>query len=130
MAWYLDTSAAVKLVRPEVGTAALHTRATRPDRVLASSLLLHTELLRAVRRAASTRLRAARDLLERVVLLGIGRDVCERAALLGTEVLRSLDAVHLASALTLAEDLEGVVTYDARLAEGAEALGLVVTAPV
>ena len=45
-------------------------------------------------------------------------------------MLRSLDAIHLASALALAEDLEGIVTYDARLAEGAEALGLVVIASV
>ena len=66
---------------------------------------------------------------EQVVLLDAGWDVCERAGLLGPGGMRSLDALHLASALTLAGDLEGIVTYDVRLRDAALAMGLSVVAP-
>ncbi|MBK5250721.1 MAG: VapC toxin family PIN domain ribonuclease, partial [Actinomycetales bacterium] len=44
-------------------------------------------------------------------------------------LLRSLDAVHLAAALSLGDDLEGIVTYDDRLAEAAQANGVPVASP-
>jgi predicted nucleic acid-binding protein len=97
--------------------------------VLASSLLLHTELLRATRRGRPDLLAQARDLLAHVVLIDLGWEVCERAAMLDPAGMRSLDALHLASALTLAEDLEGIVTYDTRLRDAAQARGLLVHAP-
>jgi predicted nucleic acid-binding protein len=131
VALYLDTSAAVKLVQQEDGSDALRELITEvPARVLASSLLLHTELLRATRRGRPDLLDRARDLLDHVVLLDIGWEVCDRAGLLGPSGMRSLDALHLASALTLAEDLEAIVTYDARLRDAALELGLSVLTPV
>lgn len=129
MAHYLDTSAAVKLVQQEDGSDALAAWLASGERVLASSLLLHTELLRATRRGRPDLLGQARALLEHVVLLDVGWDVCERAGLLGPGELRSLEALHLASALTLAADLEGIVTYDVRLRDAALAMGLTVVAP-
>jgi predicted nucleic acid-binding protein len=130
VALYLDTSAAVKLIQEEHGSDALRGwLADRPRSVLASSVILHTELLRATRRGRPDLLANARDLLEHVVLLDVGWEVCERAGLLDPDGMRSLDALHLASALALAEDLEGVLTYDLRLQDGAEALGLTVIAP-
>jgi predicted nucleic acid-binding protein len=131
VALYLDTSAAVKLVQEEDGSLALHSWLLgQPGSVLASSLLLHTELLRATRRGRPDLLAQARDLLAHVVLIDLGWEVCERAAMLDPAGMRSLDALHLASALTLAEDLEGIVTYDTRLADAALTLGLQVHAPV
>jgi hypothetical protein len=65
-----------------------------------------------------------------LVLLTLSTSVCERAAILEPEVMRSLDALHLAAALEIGDELEGVVTYDQRLAAGAEALGISVVAPV
>jgi predicted nucleic acid-binding protein len=65
-----------------------------------------------------------------LVLLTLSTSVCERAAILEPEVMRSLDALHLAAALEMGDELEGVVTYDQRLAVGAEALGISVAAPV
>mgnify|MGYP002084621353 FL=1 len=59
----------------------------------------------------------------------ITSDTFQRAGELDPAVLRSLDALHLASALGLGDDLEGVVTYDVRMAEAAKALGLTVVAP-
>ncbi len=130
MALYLDTSAAVKLVQEEPGSLALHRWLLgRQGSVLASSLLLHTELLRATRRGRPDLLAQARDLLARVVLIDLAWEVCERAAMLDPDGMRSLDALHLASALALAEDLEGIVTYDTRLADAALTLGLQVHAP-
>jgi predicted nucleic acid-binding protein len=131
VALYLDTSAAVKLVQQEDGSDALHGwLAAHPEQALASSVILHTELLRATRRGRPDLLAQARDLLDHVVLLDVGREVCERAGLLDPEGMRSLDALHLASALSLAEDLDGIVTYDMRLRDAARALGLTVVAPV
>ena len=129
MAYYLDTSAAVKLVVEEAGSTALR-RFVEAARVpIVSSDLLRTELLRATRRAAPERMVAARAVIDAVVLLTVSTAVFERAAQLEPEVLRSLDALHLAAALDLGDDLDGVVTYDDRLAEAARALGIAVVAP-
>ena len=80
-------------------------------------------------RAAGPRGAQARALLDHVTLLDVGWDVCERAGLLEPGGMRSLDAVHLASALAFVEELEGIVTYDARLRDAALAIGLQVVAP-
>jgi len=120
----------VKLVQREDGSDALHGwLAAHPDQTLASSVILHTELLRATRRGRPDLLAQARDLLEHVVLLDVSWEVCDRAGLLDPAGMRSLDALHLASALALAEDLDGIVTYDTRLSGAAHALGLTVIAP-
>ena len=129
VAFYLDTSAAVKLVQEEHGSAGLLAWMSERERVLASSALLHTELLRATRRSRPDLLGQARALLDHVTLIDVGQDVCERAALLDPDGLRSLDAIHLASAFALAEELEGIVTYDVRLRAAAIAVGLNVIAP-
>lgn len=130
MAFYLDTSAAVKLVHEEHGSAALLAWMSERERMLASSALLHTELLRATRRSRPDLLVRARTLLDHVTLIEISWDVRERAGLLDPDGMRSLDAIHLASALALTEDLEGIVAYDARLAAAALEVGLTVVAPV
>lgn len=130
MAFYLDTSAAVKLVHEEHGSAALLAWMSERERMLASSALLHTELLRATRRSRPDLLVRARALLDHVTLIEISWDVRERAGLLDPDGMRSLDAIHLASALALTEELEGIVTYDARLAAAALEVGLTVVAPV
>lgn len=127
--FYLDTSAAVKLVLVERGSAALRRwLATRDERVFSSDLL-RTELLRSTRRAAPQHMVQARAVLDSLVLLTLSTTVCERAAMLEPELLRSLDAMHLAAALEAGDELEGIVTYDQRLAEAAKALGVGVLAP-
>jgi len=130
MAWYLDTSAAVKLVVAEPHAPALRSWLAGTGERLVSSDLLRTELLRATRRAAPDRLRRARAVLDGIDLLTPAPATFERAAELEPAVLRSLDALHLATALELGDDLDGIVVYDRRLAEAAARLGLVVQAPV
>jgi len=64
-----------------------------------------------------------------ISLIGVTTSVFEEAVRLDPTVLRSLDAVHLAAALSLGDDLDGIVTYDDRLAEAARSNGVPVTSP-
>lgn len=129
MAYYLDTSAAVKLVVREAGSAALRRWLVAATEPIVSSDLLRTELLRATRRGAPTRVQQARGVLDSVILTTLSTAVCERAGTLEPDLLRSLDALHLAAALDLGDDLDGMITYDDRLALAASALGIAVIAP-
>ena len=129
MAFYLDTSAAVKLVVAEAGSSALRSwlQSNRAD--IVGSDLLRTELLRATRRGAPNRMQRARAVLDGVILMTLPTATFERAADLDPLTLRSLDALHLGSALGLGDELDGIITYDDRLAVAAQARGIRVVAP-
>ncbi len=129
MAYYLDTSALVKLVVAEPGSDPLREWLAAEEREPVSSDLARTELLRSVRRVAPDRLVRARLVLDAVTLVQAGTPVFESAGRLEPEGLRSLDALHLAVALELGDDLRGIVTYDERLAAAAAANGMPVVAP-
>ncbi len=129
MAFYVDTSAAVKLVVRERETTVLIKWCNQHDGELVSSDLTRTELLRATRRAAPDRLVQARTVLDSLTVLSLPTELFERAAFLEPGLLRSLDALHLAAALALGDDLEGIVTYDERLAAAAVGNGVAVVAP-
>lgn len=125
---YLDSSAAVKFVVKEQESAALN--AWLPNEVrFTSSALLRTEVLRAVRRQEPAQLGRARQAIAKFALHAIDSDILESAGSLAPSALRSLDAIHLATALRLADELEMIVTYDRRMIEGARALGLPVASP-
>ena len=128
---YLDTSAFVKLIWAETETKALQEYLVDAgDAPMVSSVLLVIEARRAVLRTRPNRLARADLLLGRVGQVGIGPAVVESASRLPDPMLRSLDAIHLATALVLREDLHALVTYDERLAEAAGAHGLTVASPV
>ncbi len=129
MAHYLDTSALVKLVVAEPQTTELRAWLGAADRVPVACNLVRTELLRTVRRVAPDLVVQARAVLDSITLLQITTSIFEQAARLDPMALRSLDAVHLAAALDLGDDLDAVVTYDDRLAEAARDNGVPVTAP-
>jgi len=127
---YLDSSALVKLVLPETESAALlESLAEWPIRI--SSDLAHLEVMRAVRRATtdSAAEQRAEEVLAALYLLKIDSEILGRAARLEPRALRSLDAVHLASALSLGDDLGAIVIYDGALSTAAAACGLNVLAP-
>jgi uncharacterized protein len=127
---YLDTSAFVKLIRGERETPALQAfLGDRPAGPLVSSSLLVVETRRAVLREAPDQLARADLLLTRVDQVDVTRSVIEAASRLLDPALRSLDAIHLATALQLAEDLEALVTYDGRLAAAAARQKLPVVTP-
>ena len=129
MAFYVDTSALVKLVVMEAETPALRSWIATSNTELVSSDLARAELLRAVRRVSAERMVQARAVLDSIALVAIDTATFESAGRLEPAILRTLDAIHVAAALELGDDLDGMVTYDDRLAEAARANGIAVVSP-
>ncbi len=129
MVWYLDTSALVKLVTVEAETAALHEWVADHQPELVASDLLRTELRRAVLRTGTSHPIDIEEALAAIDLLPATPAVFDAAAELDPADLRTLDSVHLATALGIVDDLDGVVTYDDRLAAAARHHTLTVIAP-
>jgi predicted nucleic acid-binding protein len=127
--FYVETSAATKLVLEERGSAALRRWLAPRVSAVFSSDLLRTELLRVARRSSPVDVLQARVVLDSMLLSGLSSELFERAALFEPRQLRSLDALHLAAALEAGPDLDGIVTYDARLAEAAAGMGVPVVSP-
>lgn len=128
MAHYLDTSALTKLVVAEAESKALRAW-LRTEREPVACDLARTELIRAVRRSAPDRVVQARAVLDSLTLIEVTASIFEQASRLDPPTLRSLNAIHLAAALDLGDDLDSLVTYDDRLAEAASLNGISVTAP-
>ena len=127
---YLDSSAIVKLVVPEVETAALLTVLSNwPDRV--SSVVARVEVHRALRRAGASSSQRARAeaVLAGLVLVRLDEPILAGAAALRDPHLRTLDAIHLATALSLGDDPETFIAYDAKLARAAARLRFQVSHP-
>jgi predicted nucleic acid-binding protein len=129
VAYYLDTSAAVKLVQREPESIALLAWAANHADDIVSSDLLRTELLRATRRGAPEHMPRARTVLDSITLLALPATTFERAAELDPTSMRSLDALHLAAARELGDELDAIITYDDHLAAAAELHGIAVIAP-
>jgi uncharacterized protein len=91
---------------------------------------VEVEVVRAVRRVAPELTRKADEVVGQVSVIGLDEPIRARAALLEPAAVRSLDAIHLASAIELGDALDGVVTYDTRMSAAAVSLGLTVTAPL
>jgi predicted nucleic acid-binding protein len=127
--YYVDTSAAAKLVLVEQGSAAMRRWAESHETELCSSDILRTELQRAARRHAPQSLAMVRRFLQAIVLTAVSAESCERAAHIDPPSLRALDALHLAAALDLGTELDAIVTYDERLAEAARANGIAAISP-
>jgi len=127
---YLDSSALVKLVLPEAESAALmQFLAGSLDRVTSSVAVV--EVVRAARRASDDPgvERRAREVMAGVDLLQMNAPTLDVAAGVEPRALRSLDAIHLAAATELGDDLAAMVVYDAALAKAARAAGINVIAP-
>ena len=127
-ATYLDSSALVKLAIAEPESAALR-RHLRRHRPLVSSALARTEVLRAVLLEGAAGIARARDVLSSVELIRVSDRILNAAGLLRPADVRSLDAIHLATAQQLGPDLSRLIAYDERMLEAANALGLKTLAP-
>jgi len=125
---YADTSALLKLVVAEKETARLRRWLRQSAEPVVTNDIGMVELLRAAARVSQEAVSAARLLLPRLDRLGLTPTALAAAAVLAPPTVRTLDALHLASALEL-RDLSVLVTYDTRLAEAARAQGLLVAAP-
>ena len=130
---YLDSNALVKLIREEAETPALVAWLNEhPRDDLVSSALVEIEVTRALRRHQPQVLGAVSGTLSRILRFEIDAPVRATAAAYGDPYLRSLDAIHLATADNLVasgKNVTAFVTYDKRLAQAASDAGHDVVAP-
>lgn len=118
----------MKLVVEEPESVALRGLLVQdPDQV--ASAIIEVEVVRAVRRAAPELTESAHKVVAQVAVVEPTESIRERAARLEPVTLRSLDALHLATALEIVDALDGLVTYDGRMSALAETFGLRVLAP-
>lgn len=127
-ATYLDSSAIVKLVIAEPESAALR-RYLRGRRTLVSSALARAEVGRALLPLGDAAVRRGHEVLARLELVRVSDRILTVAGSLLPAGLRTLDAVHLATARELGGDLARIVTYDERMRAAATAIGCRLAAP-
>jgi len=94
-----------------------------------SSALLRAELVRAVHQHGSPAVMRARTLLAQVDLIAVDDAILDLASKLPPTRLRTLDAIHLATAISLGDELSSLATYDVRMMEAAELAGLSIASP-
>jgi predicted nucleic acid-binding protein len=131
---YLDSAAVIKLIRPEEHSAELISWLNAHNDVpLVSSALVEVEVPRALRRHAPHALIGVPAALGRLYRLEIDTTVRATAAAFTEPILRSLDAIHLATAQLVTSEsgttLLAFVTYDRRLLDAAKAVGLPTASP-
>ena len=124
---YVDASALAKLVVHEPGSDDMLRWLVESERV-ASNRIGIVETFRAAQRRVHDRGHLD-AVLASIEIIEFDAAIATRAAAIGPPSLRTLDAIHLASALALAVDLVAFVTYDQRLADAARSIGLPVVAP-
>ena len=125
---YVDSSAIVKLAVQEPESAALRRFLARRQ-PLVSTALARTEVARALLPSGPEAVARGEEVLRRIQLLRINDRVLSAAGHLLPLELRSLDAIHLASADELGASVRQIVTYDERMADAARTIGWTVVAP-
>jgi predicted nucleic acid-binding protein len=128
VATYLDSSAIVKLAVREPGSLALR-RYLRRRQPLVSSALARTEVLRALLPVGGEAVARGRNVLQRLDLVRVNDRILNAASVLLPPGLRSLDAIHLATARELGGELGALVTYDDRMVAAAKRLGYRIVQP-
>lgn len=124
---YLDSSALIKLIVVEAESGALRRELAHwPRRT--SSLIAHIEVTRAATRLGASAPALAARALSDLDLLAID-PIAHAASRIGGALLRSLDAIHLATAASIAAELGALITYDRRTIAEGQALGLPVLTP-
>lgn len=127
---YLDTSAFLKMVHEEPQSAALREYLAAVDAPrFVSSTLLAVEARRGTLRTRPNRLPRVDVLLTTIGRVEISDPVIESAGRLPDPLLRSLDTIHLATALLIRDDVDVLVSYDQRLLDAAQAHGIPTAAP-
>lgn len=126
---YLDSSALLKLVFEEAESNDLADWLGRDTHHLVTCELSRIEVSRSVQRIDPAALGAACQLLGGCDLIPMTTVLVDQACEIGSPSLRSLDAIHLAAAMSIREVLVAFVTYDHRLLDAATATGLPITTP-
>ena len=126
---YLDTFALVKLVIEEAESEALERWLVLQEQPFTTSVIGRVELIRACRRIEPDSVATANLLLADLPFVPLTSWVVETAENIGPPTLRSLDALHLASAFELGDALTGFIAYDKRLRDAAVLTNLPVMTP-
>jgi predicted nucleic acid-binding protein len=130
VSWYFDSSALVKLVRLEPESRAMRAFILERAPNKTTSGLARTEVVRAAGPAGRAAVVTAREVLDACTEVALSRYLLDRAGELAHELgIRPLDAIHLASAEQVRPFIDGVVTYDRRMADAARAFDFEVVAP-
>lgn len=127
---YLDSAAVVKLVHAEIETQALREWLDEHiETSWVSSTLVEVESFRALARHAPQAVSMLPGVLDLIDLVDMDASIRIQAQLIAPKTVRSLDAIHLATALHVGTNLSSFVTYDKRLAQAATFAGLTVNMP-
>lgn len=127
---YLDSAAVVKLVHAEAESQALRDwLGDRSSLGWISSVLAEVETVRALARHAPEAVGRLPLIFDLMVLVEISPEVRALAQRVMPPAVRTLDAIHLATALRMSDQLTSLVIYDRRLADAATAAGLTVDSP-
>lgn len=121
---YADTSALVKFIVPEHESTGLTAWRIANEVRLITCDLARTELVRAVRRTNAPKTPAAFRFLDEIAIAHLDYSIYDEAGVIPPLELRSLDAIHLTAARLLGSQLDGMLTYDERLADAARAVGI------
>lgn len=127
MRWYIDSSAIIKLIKPELETKALLQQLPLS---ITTSQVSRVEVIRTINLNFAELLEDAYD-----ILLDIPMVAVDHSVLLGAEnlpafiKLRALDSIHMATAFSMKSEIEGVITYDKEMVKAANALGFKTMSP-
>jgi predicted nucleic acid-binding protein len=125
--WYIDSSAIIKLIKPEKESAALTKKL--PSALIASRIS-RVEVTRTIIRYEPDLLDATYDVLADIQMVPVEDAIVTIAENLPQFIeLRSLDSLHIASALAIKNVLKGIITYDKEMVIAAEALGFKTLSP-
>lgn len=127
MSWYLDSSAILKYVFAEPERPAMVKALTSQA---SSSELARLEVKRAVFRINPKDIELANEELSRINFVSISNQVLTVAeSFTGSVTLATLDAIHVATAITLGHQIEGIITYDKQMISNAAVMGIKVLSP-
>jgi uncharacterized protein len=126
---YIDASALVKLFKAEVETAALLAELAQWPVRVASALITVEAICTARRLGGKAVLERARTATKGLTLIPVSAEIIKRAGDLHTPPLRAMDAIHLATALTVRDDIAAMFVYDGELLAAAKTYKLNPLAP-
>jgi predicted nucleic acid-binding protein len=125
--YYIDASAILKLIKREKESDALYK--SLPDAII-SSQIIRVEVMRTVVGSSDDLILEAQKRLRQISYLEVNEEVIRNASIFGTNISsRTLDSIHLASALFLGRAIDGIITYDKTMIADAKLLGIPVLSP-
>ena len=127
MRWYIDSSAIIKLIKPELETKTLLQQLPRS---ITTSQISRVEVIRTINVNFAELLEDAYDILSDIPMVAVDHSVLLATENLPTFIkLRALDSIHIATAFSMKSEIEGVITYDKEMVKAASALGFKTMSP-